>query len=156
MSKILVSYFSASGVTRSVAKKIAAVIDGDLFEIEPVDEYTDADLDWMDKNSRSTLEMKDKSSRPKIKERVSNIDEYDTVVLGFPVWWYTAPTIINTFIEENNLNNKDVYVFVTSGSSSQAGSFKDLKETYADINFISAKRFTTSVSDDEIREWLHK
>lgn len=155
MNKILVSYFSASGVTKKVAEKVASTVNGDLFEIEPVEKYTDADLDWTDKESRSTIEMKDKLSRPQIKEKVSNIDEYDTIILGFPVWWYTAPTIINTFIEENNLKEKNVYVFVTSGSSSQAGSFKDLKETYPDINFVSAKRFTTSVEDSELKEWIN-
>lgn len=154
MNKILVSYFSASGVTKRVAEKVASVVNGDLSPIEPVERYTDADLDWTDKTSRSTIEMQDKSSRPQIKERVPNIDEYDTVILGFPVWWYTAPTIINTFIEENNLEGKNVYVFVTSGSSSFAGSLKDLKETYPNINFISGKRFTTDVEDSEILDWI--
>ena len=154
MSKILVSYFSASGVTKRVAERVASVVNGDLFPIEPVERYTDADLDWTDKTSRSTIEMQDKSSRPQIKERVSNLDEYDTVILGFPVWWYTAPTIINTFIEENDLEGKSVYLFVTSGSSSFAGSLKDLKETYPNINFISGKRLTTSVDEREITQWI--
>lgn len=99
MSKILVSYFSASGVTKSVAEKIANAINGDLFEIEPAQKYTLEDLDWTNKQSRSSIEMQDKTFRPQILNKVSNITEYDTVVLGFPVWWYTAPTIINTFIE---------------------------------------------------------
>ena len=100
MSKILVSYFSASGVTKSVAEKIANAVNGDLFEIEPVQKYTLEDLDWTNKQSRSSIEMNNKSSRPQIVNKVPNIVDYDTVILGFPVWWYTAPTIINTFIEE--------------------------------------------------------
>ena len=155
MSKILVSYFSASGVTRNVAEKVSKVSGGDLFEIEPVDKYTDADLDWMDKGSRSSLEMADKNSRPKIVSKVNNIGEYDKVILGFPVWWYTAPTIINTFIEENDLSNKEVYVFVTSGSSSIGGSLKDLKDKYPNINFVKGIRFTSSVSEKEILDFIN-
>ena len=118
MRKVLVSYFSASGVTKRVAEKIAKAINGDLFEIEPTQKYTSEDLDWTNKQSRSSIEMQDKTFRPQILNKVSNIIEYDTVVLGFPVWWYTAPTIINTFIEENNLKEKNIYIFVTSGGSS--------------------------------------
>ena len=154
MSRILVSYFSASGVTRSVAEKIATAINGDLFEIEPVEIYTDEDLDWTNKQSRSTVEMNNKAFRPPIKEKVKNIDEYDTLIIGFPVWWYTAPTIINTFIEENNLSDKKVYVFVTSGGSGSEGSFKDLKNSYPDINFISSKRLRGNESEEEYRNWI--
>lgn len=154
MNKTLVSYFSASGVTRSVAEKISEVVNADLFEIEPVNHYTNEDLDWTNKESRTTLEMQDKLSRPEIKNKVSNIDEYNTIILGFPVWWYTAPTIINTFIEENDLSNKQVYIFVTSGSSSFAGSLKDLRNTYPNINFVNGKRFTGSETSDDILDWL--
>ena len=118
MSKILVTYFSASGVTKGVAEKIARATGGDLFEIEPVQKYTDEDLDWTNKQSRSTIEMNDKSFRPPVANKLTNPEQYDTVAIGFPVWWYTAPTIINTFIEENDLSGKNAYVFVTSGSSS--------------------------------------
>ncbi len=154
MSKILVSYFSASGVTRGVAEKIAKVIDGDLFEIEPVDKYTSEDLDWTNKQSRTTVEMNDKSFRPAVLNKVLNIDEYDTVLIGFPVWWYTAPTIINTFIEENNLEGKNVYIFVTSGGSESEGSFRDLKNTYTNIKFISSKRFRGNESDKDYINWI--
>ena len=129
MSKILVSYFSASGITKEVAKRIANIVQGDLFEIEPVCIYTNEDLDWTNKNSRSSIEMNDLSSRPEIKNKVSNIDNYDTVFIGFPVWWDLAPTIINTFIEENNFENKNIYVFATSGGSSEINSFNNLKNT---------------------------
>ena len=155
MSKILVSYFSASGVTKSVAEKISEVTGGELFEIEPVDKYTDKDLDWMDKGSRTTIEMNDRECRPKIVSKVSNLSEFDKVVIGFPVWWYTAPRIINTFIEENDLSGKSVYVFVTSGSSSFGGSLKDLKESYPNINFVKGIRFTNGVSREEILDFIN-
>jgi len=155
MSNILVSYFSASGVTKSVAEKISETVNGDLFEIEPRIKYTDEDLDWTDKTSRSSIEMSDKSSRPEINKKVDNINEYDTVIIGFPVWWYTAPTIINTFIEENDLSNKRIFIFVTSGGSSSEGSFNDLKNTYKDLNFVGSKRFTNSVTDEEVNSWLN-
>ena len=154
MNKVLISYFSASGVTERVAKEITTILEGDIFEIEPVDKYTNEDLDWMDKNSRSTIEMNDISSRPEVKNKVNNINEYDKVIIGFPVWWYTAPRIINTFIEGNNLSNKDVYIFVTSGGSSFSGSLKDLKEKYSDINFISGKTLNGNISSSEIIDWI--
>ena len=154
MNKVLVSYFSASGVTKRVAEKISAAINSDIFEIEPKTKYTSEDLDWTNKQSRSSLEMSDKNSRPAIVNKVENIDNYDTVIIGFPVWWYTAPTIINSFIEENNLQNKKIYIFVTSGGSSEEGSIKDLKEKYPTINFISAKRFTGNESIDDYKNWL--
>ena len=155
MSKILVSYFSASGVTKGVAEEIANAVEGDLFEIEPVEKYTDADLNWMDKKSRSTIEMNDRSFRPPVKNKVENLGDYDKVVIGFPVWWYTAPTIINTFIEENDLTGKSIYVFCTSGSSGVDGSLNDLKNTYANLNFISGKRLKSNVDLEEIKTWLN-
>ena len=154
MSNILVSYFSASGVTKGVAEKIANAVNGDLFEIEPVQKYTDEDLDWTNKQSRSTIEMNNRSFRPPVLNKVSNINEYNTVIIGFPVWWYTAPTIINTFIEENNLEGKNVYVFVTSGGSGSEESFRDLKNTYSNINFISSKRFRGNESKEEYINWI--
>ena len=154
MSNILVSYFSASGVTKGVAEKIANAVNGDLFEIEPVQKYTDEDLDWTNKQSRSTIEMNNRSFRPPILNKVSNINEYNTVIIGFPVWWYTAPTIINTFIEENNLEGKNVYIFITSGGTGSEGSFRDLKNTYSNINFISSKRFRGNESKEEYINWI--
>lgn len=154
MNKILVTYFSASGVTKKVAEKVANLKQADLFEIEPVEKYTNEDLDWTNKESRSTIEMQDKTSRPKIVNKITNLDDYDTVIIGFPVWWYTAPTIVNTFIEENDLSNKNIYIFVTSGSSSFGGSLKDLKETYPNLNFVNGIRLTSSTSDEEITNWF--
>lgn len=115
--KKLVAYFSASGVTKNAAEKLAGLAGADLFEIKPAVPYTRADLDWTDKNSRSTVEMKDPASRPEIAEKCENMDEYDTVFVGFPIWWYVAPTIIDTFLESYDFSGKTVIPFATSGGS---------------------------------------
>lgn len=154
MSKVLVCYFSASGVTRKVARNIANSIEGDLFEIEPVDIYTDEDLDWTNKESRSSREMADRSYRPELKNKVNNFNDYEKVVIGFPVWWDVAPTIINTFIESHDFSKKQVYVFVTSGSSSVNGSITDLRRTYPNINFVVGKRFNGSESSNEYKSFI--
>ena len=154
MSKILVSYFSASGVTKEVANKIANIIGGDLFEIEPTNKYTEEDLDWTNKESRSSIEMNNPTSRPEIKNKISDLSLYDTVLIGFPVWWDLAPRIINTFIEENNLENKKIYIFATSGGSSVNNSFNTLKNTYSNLNFIDAKRFSSNVSENDVTSWI--
>ena len=130
MKKTLVVYFSATGTTKAAAQKLAKEHSADLYEITPKQPYSAADLDWRDKTSRSTLEMKDKSSRPAIKGRCENIADYDTVWIGFPVWWYTAPTIVNTFIEAHDLSGKVLNVFATSGGSGVEGSANDLKKAY--------------------------
>ena len=130
IKKTLVVYFSATGTTKAAAQRLAEEHNADLYEITPEVPYTDADLNWRDKNSRSTLEMKDKSSRPAIKGRCENIADYDTVWIGFPVWWYTAPTIVNTFIEAHDLSGKVLNVFATSGGSGVEGSANDLKNAY--------------------------
>jgi len=130
MKKTLIVYFSATGTTKAAAQKLAKEFNADLYEITPEQPYTAADLDWRDKNSRSTIEMKDKSSRPAIKGRCENIAEYDVVWIGFPIWWYTAPTIVNTFIEAHDLSDKTLNVFATSGSSDVKGSYNDLKNAY--------------------------
>ena len=130
MKKTLVVYFSATGTTKAAAQLLAKEFNADLFEITPEVPYTTADLDWRDKQSRSTIEMNDKSSRPAIKGRCENIADYDTVWIGFPIWWYTAPTIINTLIEAHDLSGKMLNVFATSGGSGVSGSAKDLKKAY--------------------------
>ena len=154
MSKVLVCYFSASGVTRKVASNIANSIEGDLFEIEPVDIYTDEDLDWTNKESRSSREMANRSYRPELKNKVNNFNDYEKIVIGFPVWWDVAPTIINTFIESHDFSKKQVYIFVTSGSSSVNGSITDLRRTYPNINFVVGKRFNGSESSDEYKSFI--
>ncbi len=153
MSKVLVSYFSAGGNTKSVAEKISSAVLGDLFEIEPVDKYTTDDLDWMDKNSRSSIEMKE-NVKPEIAKTVSNLDDYDTVCLGFPIWWYKEPTIIDKFLEENDMTGKKIYVFVTSGSSSIDSTYRSLKNNFPNLNFVDGKRFTGNESSDEYKSWL--
>ena len=130
MKKTLVTYFSATGTTKAAAERLAKECNADLFEIAPEVPYTAADLDWRDKTSRSTLEMKDKTSRPAIAAKCDNIADYDTVWIGFPVWWYTAPTIINTFIEAHDLSGKVLNVFATSGGSGVEGSANDLRNAY--------------------------
>jgi len=130
MKKTLVAYFSATGTTKAAAEQLAKECNADLYEITPEVPYTAADLDWRDKTSRSTLEMQDKTSRPAIKGTCANIDQYDTIWIGFPVWWYTAPTIVNTFIESHNLQEKVLNVFATSGGSDVTGSAADLKNAY--------------------------
>lgn len=117
MTKTLVAYFSASGTTMDVANHLARVTDSDLFAIVPANPYTSADLNWRDKQSRSTREAADPSCRPAITSRVEHIEDYDTIFLGFPIWWYVAPAIINTFLESYDLTGKTVVLFATSGGS---------------------------------------
>ena len=128
--KTLIVYFSATGTTKAAAQKLAKEFNADLYEITPEVPYSAADLDWRDKTSRSTIEMQDKTSRPAITGRCENIADYDTVWIGFPVWWYTAPTIVNTFIEAHNLSGKTLNVFATSGGSNVKDSYNDLKKAY--------------------------
>ena len=133
--KVLVAYFSATGTTKAVAEDLAKVMDATLFEIEPTEPYTSADLDWRDDNSRSSVEMHDVNSRPAVKNKVDDMAQYDVVFLGYPIWWYIAPTIINTFIDENNLDGKKVYCFATSGGSPIAPCVDALKKQYPDIDW---------------------
>ena len=153
MTNVLIAYFSASGVTKSVAEKIAAENDYDIFEIRPVDAYTPQDLDWTDKNSRSTVEMNDKSFRPPIAE-TCDVSDYDTVAVGFPVWWYTAPSIINTFIESVDLSGKTIKAFCTSGGSGIEKCVSDLKATYPELDFAKGMRFMGDVS--KAKDWIEK
>lgn len=153
--KSLVTYFSASGVTRQAAKELASIVGADLYEIQPETPYTDADLDWRDKKSRSTLEMNDHSSRPAIKGTVKNIDDYDVVFIGFPIWWYTAPTIINTFVEANNLKGKTLIPFATSGGSSIKKACEDLQKTYPELNWKEGK-LLNKINKKDIEEWVNQ
>ena len=151
--KTLVAYFSASGVTKGVAKQLAEVTGGDLHEIKPEQPYTEADLDWRDKKSRSTLEMKDLSSRPAITGKINNMADYDVVYVGFPIWWYTAPTIINTFMEAYDFTGKTVIPFATSGGSSIKKACKDLQATYPKINWKEGK-LLNNTSKAELEKWM--
>lgn len=153
MNKTLVAYFSCSGETKKVSEKLSKLISSDLYEITPEIPYTQEDLDWENPNSRSSLEMKDTSSRPKIKNNI-NIDEYQTIYLGFPIWWYVAPTIINTFLESHDFTNKKVIIYCTSGSSSIDNAYQELKKTY-NIDFILGSRLTPNVTEIELQEFIN-
>ena len=139
MNKTLVAYFSASGVTEKVAKELAETAGADLYEIKPLQRYTEADLDWHDKKSRSSVEMADKSSRPAITNKLTNMDQYEIIYVGFPIWWYTCPTIINTFMESYDFKGKTVIPFATSGGSTIDKACKELKASYPQINFKQGK-----------------
>ena len=151
--KVLVAYFSASGVTKGAAEQLAAVAGADLHEIKPAQPYTDADLDWRDKQSRSTVEMKDKNSRPAITDKLKDMQDYDVVYVGFPIWWYTAPTIINTFMEAYDFKGKTVIPFATSGGSSIKKACEDLKAAYPDITWKEGKLLNRT-SKKELETWV--
>ena len=155
MSRVLVAYFSASGVTKGVAQQLAEVTGGSLHEIKPAQPYTDADLDWTDKQSRSTVEMKDKSSRPAITDKLTNMQDYDVIYLGFPIWWYTCPTIINTFMEAYDLKGKTVIPFATSGGSSIKKACDDMKATYPEVNWKEGKLLNRATKQD-LEDWVKK
>ena len=150
--KVLVAYFSATGTTKAVAEDLAKVMDATLFEIEPTEKYTSADLDWRDDNSRSSVEMHDVNSRPAVKNRVDDMAQYDVVFLGYPIWWYIAPTIINTFIDENNFDGKKVYCFATSGGSPIAPCVDALKKQYPNIDWQEGK-LLNHASKETLEAW---
>ena len=156
MNKVLVAYFSATGTTKKVAEKLAKSTGENLFEIKPQVEYTSEDLNWNDKKSRSSVEMNDEFSRPEIENVVENIDDYDTVFVGFPVWWYIPPRIIQTFIEKHNLSEKKIITFATSGGSGIKDSTDFLKKNYSDLNIIEGKRFGWNESLESIGAWVEK
>ena len=152
MSKKLVAYFSSSGVTKKVAERLAKAAGADMFEIVPVVPYTHADLNWMDKKSRSTVEMKDLKARPEIAAVPENMGEYDTVFLGFPIWWYVAPRIIDTFVERCDLSGKTVIPFATSGGSGMGKTLSVLQPLCPDAQWKEGK-VLTSASDEELAAW---
>ncbi len=151
--KTLVAYFSATGTTETVAKDLAEVTGATLYEIKPEVKYTAADLDWHNKESRSSVEMQDKSSRPAIVKDLKDADSYDVIYIGFPVWWYTAPTIINTFIEAYGFEGKTVIFFATSGGSTIDKANKDFAAAYPKINWKAGKTFN-GASEAEIKVWV--
>ncbi|SFP36748.1 Flavodoxin [Oscillibacter sp. PC13] len=153
MNRTLVAYFSASGVTAKVAQNLAASIGADLFEIVPETPYTDADLDWNNPHSRSSVEMKDKSSRPAIVGGVESIGRYDTIFVGFPIWWYVAPTIISTFLEQYDLTGKTIIPFATSGSSGMGRTNADLEPSCKGALLKEGRRFSANVGTDELKRW---
>lgn len=154
MSKKLVAYFSASGVTKRAAERLAKAAGADLFEIKPAVPYTDADLNWMDKKSRSSVEMNNPASRPEIAERLEHMEEYDTVFIGFPIWWYVAPTIINTFLESYDFSGKTIIPFATSGGSGLGRTVEVLKPLCDQTTKWLPGKMLTCVSDKQLEEWV--
>lgn len=153
MKKTLVAYFSASGTTQRLARTLASAVGADLHEIQPKRAYTSADLNWNDKNSRSSMEMNDKSSRPEIANSVEHPEQYDTIFVGFPIWWYVAPTIINTFLEQYDLTGKTVVPFATSGGSGMGKTNEALKPSCSGAILKAGRRFLPSAGEKELKEW---
>lgn len=154
MSKKLVAYFSASGVTAKYAEKLSEITGADLFEIKPSIKYTDADLDWMDKNSRSTVEMKNPDSRPEIAEKLSDMEQYDTIFVGFPIWWYVAPTIIDTFLESYDFSGKTIIPFATSGGSGMGKTEKVLRKVCPNADIKNGK-VINRMPTPELADWVN-
>ena len=155
MKKILVAYFSASGVTKKVAENLAKAAGTDLFEIAPEQPYTRADLNWMDKQSRSTLEMKDRDCRPAMAS-MPDVSGYDVILVGFPVWWYREPSIIDTFMESADFSGKTVVPFCTSGGSGLGDSAKNMQELAPGAKVLDGKRFSRSASADDLKKWAEQ
>ena len=152
-SKTLVAYFSATGTTEAIAKTLAGVTGGTLYEIKPEVKYTAEDLDWTVKTSRSTLEMQDKTSRPAIVKDLDDASKYETIYLGFPVWWYTAPTIINTFLEAYDFSGKTVIFFATSGGSTIDKANEEFKAAYPKINWKAGQTLNGATLED-VKAWV--
>lgn len=152
--KTLVAYFSASGVTAGLAKRLASAAEADLFEIKPEKPYTKADLDWQDEKSRSSVEMKNKSFRPEVANKVENMDSYDVIFVGFPIWWYVAPTIINTFLEQYDLKGKTVVPFATSGSSGMGKTNAELEPSCTGAVLKEGRRFPADTGETELKDWI--
>lgn len=156
MNRTLVAYFSASGVTAKVAERLAETIGADIFAIEPEVPYTKADLDWMDKTSRSTIEMNDPSSRPAIARKRDNMEDYDTIFVGFPIWWYVAPTIINTFLESYDLTGKTIIPFATSGGSGMGKTNEKLLPSCKGAKLLDGMVLKADVSVAELDKWVQE
>lgn len=154
MSKKLVAYFSASGITRKVAEMIAEAADCDIYEITPKVAYTKADLNWMDKKSRSSVEMNDKKIRPELADNTIDISGYDEIILGFPIWWYVAPTIINTFLEAYDFAEKKIVLFATSGGSGFGNTVKELQPSAPNAQIVEG-RLLNRASKTEITDWVN-
>ena len=155
MGRKLVAYFSASGTTRKIAEMIAEATAADLYEILPKQSYTKDDLNWMDKKSRTSVEMSDKKFRPEIFNTDVQFDKYDEIILGFPIWWYVAPTIINAFLEKYDFSGKKIVLFATSGGSGFGNTVSELKPSAPDAVIIEGKVFNKATKQ-EIAEWVKR
>ena len=156
MGKCVVAYFSASGVTEKVAKNLSSAIGADLFKIQPEQVYTKADLNWMDKKSRSSVEMKDRSSRPAIASKVEDMGQYEVVFVGFPVWWYREPSIIDTFAESYDFSGKTIVPFATSGGSDIGDSGKNIAELAKGARVDAGRKFSANASEADLKAWAEK
>lgn len=156
MSRKLVAYFSATGTTAKVAETLADAIGADIYEIEPEIPYTEADLNWRDANSRSSVEMNDPHSRPAIAGKRDNMSDYDTIFVGFPIWWYVAPTIINTFLESYDMAGKTIIPFATSGSSGMEKTNEKLLPSCPDAILLEGKVFKVTASESDLNEWASR
>ncbi len=154
MAKILVAYFSASGTTKAVAQTLAEAAGADIYEIKPQVPYTTADLDWTNTKSRSSIEMKEGSSRPPIVDNAVDMAQYDTIFIGFPVWWYIAPTIINTFIEAHDIAGKKVVPFATSGSSGIEKCEQNLQKQYPQADWKKGKLLNGKQTKESLSSWV--
>ncbi len=156
MKKTLVAYFSASGMTAAVAENLANAAGADLFEIVPETPYTNADLDWRNSKSRSSLEMNDRKSRPAIASKVDDITGYDVVFVGFPIWWYREPSIIDTFMESYDFSGKTVVPFATSGGSGMGDAGRNMQTLAKAAKVENGKRFSVTVSERELKAWAEQ
>ena len=156
MSRKLVAYFSASGITAKVAENLAEAVGADLFEIAPAVRYTNDDLDWRNENSRTSIEMKDPASRPAVETIRDNMDEYDVIFVGFPIWWYVAPTIINTFLEQYDLAGKTIIPFATSGGSGMGKTNEALKPSCPASTLLEGRVFKSNISKAELAGWAEQ
>lgn len=156
MSKILVAYFSTRGATAAKAKLIAQSANADLYEIKPKEPYTDEDLDFKNKESRSSIENKDKSIRPELSDKDANIAQYDTIFLGYPIWWYSAPAIIKSFLESYDFSGKNIILFATSDSTGFGKSVKDLSESVSDTCTIKEGKMLTGTQYFGIAAWIRE
>ena len=155
-NNVLVAYFSATGNTAGVAARLAKAVNADLFEIKPEQPYTAADLNWRNDQSRSSLEMKDPSSRPEIASKVEDMGKYKVVFVGFPIWWYREPSIIDTFIESYDFGAKTIIPFATSGSSGMGDSAENIQKLAPNASLKEGKRFPADVSGDELKTWAQE
>ncbi len=153
MAKELVAFFSASGKTEKLAKKLALTIGADLHEIEPKVSYTLEDLNWRDANSRSTVEMRDRAFRPEISSDVRNMNQYSTVYVAFPIWWYIAPTIVNTFLEKYDLKGKKIIPVATSGGSNMGKTNEELAPSCEGADLREGRVFSPNASEEELKSW---
>jgi len=154
--KVLTVYFSASGITKKIAEKLSSAIGSDLYEIKPATPYTKADLNWMDKNSRSTIEMRNPNVKPEIVEDDFSVENYDVIFLGFPIWWYIAPTIVNTFLEKHDFSNKKIVLFATSGGSRFGKTVENLRRSVSMTTEIVEGDILNNQNSEKLKQWAEK